>query len=204
MKKLALALAFTGLAGGALADTNVALNGAVTLSATAGWGDSAGWGGGVLAAPATVTDGVFLAVGTQWNTGSVFWSGAVGVDAITVTLNQKSLVSQLLIQADNDNNYLVEYLDSSNLWQTAATLSPHRSWGLDNGSATLGSPVLTTAFRISGAAGAGDAQFSVSEFQAIGNVVAVPEPATYGMLGAGLGLLALVARRQSRKGNAGC
>ncbi|WP_229258748.1 PEP-CTERM sorting domain-containing protein [Duganella flavida] len=204
MKKLAIALAFMGLAGGALADSNVALNGAVTLSATAGFGDSAGWGGAAFADPSTVTDGIYLPVGTQWNTGSVFWSGNYGVDTITVTLAQKSQVNELRIQADNDNNYLVEYLDSAHVWQSAATLSPNRSWGLDNGSSSLATPIVTTAFRISGASGAGDFQFSVSEFQAIGTVVAVPEPATYAMLGMGLGLLGVIARRKSRNGNAGC
>ncbi|RZT06136.1 PEP-CTERM protein-sorting domain-containing protein [Duganella sp. CF402] len=202
MKKLALVVALLGLAGGALADTNVALNGAVTLSATAGFGDSAGWGGADLAAASTVTDGVFLPINTQWNTGTVFWSGDYGVDTITVTLNHKSSVSSLALQGDNDNNYLIEYLDSANTWQTAAVISPNRSWGQDNGYATLGSPVVTTAFRISGAPGAGDFQFSVSEFQANGSVV--PEPATYAMLVAGLGLLGVAARRQSHKGNAGC
>lgn len=57
--------------------------------------------------------------------------------------------------------------------------------------------MVTTAFRISGAPGAGDYQFSVSEFQAIG--APVPEPATYAMLGAGLGLLGLAARRSARR-----
>lgn len=204
MKKLALVVALLGLAGGALADTNVALNGAVTLSETAGFGDSAGWGGADFAAASTVTDGIFLPIGTQWNTGTVFWSGNYGIDTITVTLNQKSSVTSLALQGDNDNNYLIEYLDSANAWQTAAVISPNRSWGQDNGYATLGSAVVTTAFRISGAPGAGDFQFSVSEFQAMGTVVAVPEPATYAMLGFGLGLLGLAARRQSRKDNACC
>lgn len=204
MKKLALVLALLGLTGGALADTNVALNGTVTLSATAGFGDSAGWTGAMFADPSTVTDGVFLPIGTQWNIGTVFWSGGHGVDTITVTLNQKSSVSAFTLQGDNDNNYLIEYLDSANVWQSAAVISPHRSWGQDNGSATLGSAVVTTAFRISGAPGAGDSQFSVSEFQAMGTVVAVPEPSTYAMLGAGLGLLGVAARRKSRQDNAGC
>ena len=146
-----------------------------------------------------MTDGVFLPIGTQWNTGTVFWSGDYGVDTITVTLNHKSSVSSFALQGDNDNNYRVEYLDSANVWQTAAIISPNRSWGQDNGYATLGSAMVTTAFRISGAPGAGDSQFSVSEFQAMGTVVAVPEPSTYAMLGAGLGLLGLVARRKSRR-----
>lgn len=196
MKRLAIALAFLGLAGSALADTNVALNGAVTLSATAGFGDSGGWGGSVFAAASTVTDGIYLPVGTQWNTGTVFWTGNYGVDTITVTLNQKSSVSHFGLQGDNDNNYLIEYLDGANVWQTATVVSPNRSWGQDNGVATLVSPIVTTAFRISGAPGAGDDHFSVSEFQAFGTVVAVPEPATYAMLGLGLGLLGLVARRR--------
>lgn len=202
MRKLVAALAFAGLAASAMAE-NVALNASVTLSNTAGFGDSSGWDGGLLADAATVTDGVFLPINTQWNVGTVFWTGNYGVDTITVTLAHQSLVNELVIQADNDNNYLVEYLNSANVWQAAAVLSPNRSWGQDNGSATLAAPVLTTAFRISGTGDAGDLRFSVSEFQAIGQVVAVPEPATYGMLGAGLALLGVVARRQSRRASIG-
>ncbi|RFP10073.1 MULTISPECIES: PEP-CTERM sorting domain-containing protein [unclassified Duganella] len=197
MKALAIALACMACAGSALAD-NVALNGAVTLTGS-GFGNSDGWLGGALAAPSTVTDGVYLPIGTQWNTGTVFWTGDVGADTVMITLNHTSVVSQLNLQADNDNNYLVQYRDTSNVWHDAAVIVPHRSWGQDNGSVVLGTPVTATAFMISGTTGAGDNHFSVSEFEAIGRVVAVPEPETYTMLGAGLAMLGWMARRKQRR-----
>lgn len=197
MKALAIALACMACAGSALAD-NVALNGAVTLNGS-GFGNSDGWASGALAAASTVTDGVYLPIGTQWNTGTVFWTGDVGADTIMVTLNQAAVVSQLKLQADNDNNYLVQYRDTANVWHDAAVIMPNRSWGQDNGSVVLGAPVTATAFMISGTTGAGDNHFSVSEFEAIGRVVPVPEPETYAMLGAGLALLGWVARRKQRR-----
>lgn len=201
MKNLAVALAFAGLSCGAMAD-NVALNGSVALSG-AGFGDSGGWSGGVLAAPSTLTDGSFLAAGTQWNIGTVYWRGDYGVDSIAIKLNlgpnQAALVNRFLIQADNDNNYFVEYRDLANVWHPATTLAPDRGWGISTGGEDLLTPILATAFRITGAPGSGDNLFSVSEFQAFGDVVAVPEPATYGMLGAGLALLGLISRRKSRR-----
>lgn len=196
MKALAIALACLACSGAAMADTNVALGGAVNLSGSGFWnGDS--WGPGVPASAASVTDGLYLPIGTQWNLGTVFWTGDYGADTITVTLNQAALVNQLAIQADNDNDYRIQYRDTANLWHDLAVLSPNRSWGQDNGSAVLGTPVVATAFMITGAAGAGDNHFAVSEFQAMGNVV--PEPATYAMMGAGLALVGLAARRRQRR-----
>lgn len=193
-KALAVALSCLTMAGSAFADTNVALNGAVSV-AGAGIGNSGGWGGGDLAAASSVTDGLFLATGTQWNTGTVFWTGAYGADSVTIDLLQAASVNSLYIQADNNDDYRVQYRDTANAWHDLATISPNRSWGMDFGGATLGAPVIANAFMIT--AVGGDGAFSVSEFQAFGS--AVPEPETYAMLGAGLGLVAFAARRKQRK-----
>lgn len=196
MKALAIALVCMACAGSAVADTNVALGGSVSLAGTGFW-DGGSWGAGAPASPSTVTDGLYLPIMTQWNMGTVFWSGDYGADTLTVTLNQAALVNQLNIQGDNDNDYRIQYRDTASVWHDLAVMSPNRSWGMDNGSTVLGAPVVATAFMISGAAGAGDNHFAVSEFQAMGNVV--PEPASYAMLGAGLAMLGLVARRKQRR-----
>ncbi|OFA00363.1 PEP-CTERM sorting domain-containing protein [Duganella sp. HH101] len=196
MKSLAIALACLACSGAAMADTNVALGGGVSLTGSGFW-DGGSWGPGAPADPSTVTDSVYLPIGTQWNLGTVFWSGDYGADSITITLNQAASVNQLAIQADNDNDYRIQYRDTANVWHDLAVMSPNRSWGQDNGSTILGAPVVATAFMISGAAGAGDNHFAVSEFQAMGNVV--PEPASYAMMGAGLALVGLAARRRQRR-----
>ncbi|OEZ56537.1 PEP-CTERM sorting domain-containing protein [Duganella sp. HH105] len=196
MKSLAIALACLACSGAAMADTNVALGGGVALTGSGFW-DGGAWGPGAPADPSTVTDGLYLPINTQWNLGTVFWSGDYGADSITITLNQAASVNQLAIQADNDNDYRIQYRDTANVWHDLAVMSPNRSWGQDNGSTILGAPVVATAFMISGAAGAGDNHFAVSEFQAMGNVV--PEPASYAMMGAGLALVGLAARRRQRR-----
>ena len=63
------------------------------------------------------------------------------------------------------------------------------------GYATLATPVLANAFRIQSVGG--DGFYSVSEFQAQG-VAAVPEPETYAMMLAGIGLLGFVVRRKKQ------
>lgn len=183
----------------AYADTNVALHGTVEING-GGFGTwSSTWGSGTLSSLATVTDGIFLPTGQQWNNNTVFWNGTSGGDInnfITISLASLSNVNQLKLQADNNDDYLIQFRNASHQWQDLATISPHRSWGMDLGGATLTTPIQTDAFRIRSVGG--DGYYSVSEFQAMGSVAAVPEPETYGMMLAGLGLLGCIARRKTK------
>ena len=177
----------------AWADSNVALGGAVDLAGT-GFADSGYWGNSNFAAPSSVTDGNFLPLNQQWNTGTVFWSGAYAADRVTITLPTPSVVTHIDLQADNNDDYSVVYQDVRGLWYELVTISPNRSYGMEMGSATF--PAVTaTAFAI--LAVGGDGYYSVSEFQAFGTPV--PEAGTLALMMMGLGGLALTARHRRRK-----
>jgi hypothetical protein len=198
MKKVGVAiLVACAVSAPALADTNVALNAPVTVSGT-GFGNwSATWGSGALGSLASVTDGAFLPNGQQWNVGTVFWNGTGGGDLnnfVFITMGATATVTSLTLQADNNDDYLIQFWNAANNWQDLVTISPSRSWNMTMGSATLAAPVTTSAFRIRSSGG--DGYYSVSEFQANGSIAAVPEPETYAMLLAGLGLLGSMARRK--------
>jgi hypothetical protein len=196
MSRQLLAVAALALcAGAAQAATNVALGSTVTLSGS-GFGDTGTWCCGApsaLAAASTVTDGLFLADGTQWNVNTVFWSGRIGSNEILITLPSLSAVTGIHLQADNNDDYGIRYLDNGGTWHDLAMISPDRSWGMTQGHASF-APVNALAFSITNANGDGFA--SVSEFQAIG--APVPEPQTYALLLAGLGTLGFLARRRSQ------
>jgi hypothetical protein len=178
---------------------NVA-GGAAVTNAGAGFGVSGGWCCGAPAALSTVTDGSTLAVGTQWNTGTVFWSGA-GTDtsdSLTITLAHAAAVTGLSMEADNNDAYAVRYLGLDSAWHDLATLHPNTDsgWGLGDGSASFGA-VTATAFQIMAS---GDGYYSVAEFQADGRfLTAVPEPTSGMLMLAGVAALASLARRRSAR-----
>lgn len=176
--------------GWAVAATNVAIGGTVSLTGS-GFNDSGYWSGANPAAPSTVVDDVFLPIGTQWNTGTVFWSGAFGADTVQIDLASTAKVTHIDLQADNNDDYGISYRDVGGVWHALTTISPHRSWGMDMGQSTFGE-ITATAFAIK--AVGGDGYYSVSEFQAIG--APVPEPETMALMLAGLGVVGLVARRK--------
>jgi len=179
----------------------------VSLAGT-GFGLSSGWGGATPITPSTVTDGLFLADGQQWNEGTVYWQGGAPdtTDTITIKLSGAASISSLELQGDNNDFYAVSYEDVGGTWHSLATFSPHTAldpatygsptvnWGLGTDSASFGA-ITATAFSIQ--ASGGDGSYAVSEFQANGAFLpAVPEPTSGLLMLAGLGALVSLARRR--------
>lgn len=202
MKALTLAarsLLLIGLsAGAAYAENNVALNAQVELWG-GDFGDVGAWGGGPAADASTLTDGQFLPENQQWNVDTVFWSGQRGADLLKIFLPAPALVTQLVLQADNNDSYLIRYRGTDNAWHDLSTVYSSGAWGMHATSVTLDAPVEATAFSIQG--DGGDGHYAVSEFQVFDAPVdlplpapqPVPEPASWAMLAAGL--LPLFRRR---------
>ncbi len=190
------------------ADDNVAYLADVTTYG-AGIGDSAGamWGGG-MARLDSVTDGAFNPTGQQWNFDSVYWSGTES--GVIVTLAHAAMVDRLVLEADNNDDYRIEFLDREHVWQSLTTVDIDQNPpGQNMYDGPLAAPVVAWGFRISAR---GDNHYSIAEFQAFGAwavddgpvvlpvtpvvPLPVPEPASYLMLTAGLALLALAGRRK--------
>ena len=182
----------------ALADTNVALGGAVSLNGVFGvLGPSglANWGSGSLAPASSLTDGVFLPEQTQWNLGSVFWDASVAGAAnntIDINLGGTYAVSGLTVQADDNDSYQVQYWSGSS-WQDLWNVPAVSSWGLVTRTSGSFAPVTTDALRVY--ASSGDGYYAISEVQAFGS--AVPEPETYALLA--LGAVAVMVRRRRQR-----
>jgi hypothetical protein len=200
MKKAIIALAATAAALGAMgvahADTNVALGATVLLNGS-DFGQDPGWGNGVLAAGSTITDGISFELGHQWNQGTVYWHDTQATDNILIALSHTSVINSIFLQADNNDQYKIEYHGADHLWHDLTTVGPVNppiNWGLGNVNYTLGASVTADGFRITGVNG--DNLYAVSEFQA--NAAPVPEPQSWAMLAAGFGLLGMMARRRKQ------
>lgn len=156
------------------ADTNVALGKTVTLSGTF---DPAPPNG----PPSSVTDGLFLPEGTQFQTGTISWAGTSSI--VSIDLGSTFTLTGFQVQADNNDTYSLQYLDSSNTYQDAYLVPT-----LFNGGGVSTRPVFTLATPISAQnlrffATSGDNLYSVSEIQAFGNTpAAVPEPGSIALL----------------------
>lgn len=180
-------------------EMNIAQGKAVSLNGTF-------FSGGTGVDASTLVDDVFLARGTQWQTGTVWWVGATGPQSITIDLNGIFKISSFVVQADDNDAYRLLYLDGSdNTWKTAWDVPNFDAlgWGMqtrpnpeDNLERfTLANPITTSALKFM--AVSGDNLYSVSEIQAFG--AAVPSPsALVALTGMGVvGLIAIARRRRN-------
>ena len=196
---LTLALALASNTAALAAPVNVALGKAVTVTGAVGNSTFGAWPDPAPAALSTIVDGNFLGEGTHWQFDTVWWnenpgpngapSPALG-NVIEIDLGGVFSITSLSIQADNNEIYDIAYRDESGVWTALASAGAVGGAGMRTRSAPAA--VVATAFRID--ARDGDAYYSVSEFQAIGE--AIPEPATTLLLAlGGLGLVAAGRRR---------
>jgi hypothetical protein len=180
--------------------TNVALNGTVTLNGGSFF--TGGWGGGLVANPATIVDGIFFTRGTQWDQGPVWWDSNDGAARwITIDLGNTFNIESLVVQADDNDAYELYYWDLwTSTWQKAWDVPNYdivpdpSNWGMqtrpnpadDTQRYMLASPIVTNALKFQGNMGnSGDLLFSVSEIQAYGRVIPAPGAVLLGSIGVG-------------------
>lgn len=149
-----------------------------------GRGVSVAAGSASGASPSTLTDGVFRPAGTQWQNGTVWWSGASTV--LQVDLDGPVELRGAIVQADNNDTYRLWYRDLvtgtySELWTVAAVGGAGMRTRPDPADNTeihfFAAPVITDTIRI--AAIGGDGAYSLSEVQAWG---VVPAPGAAALL----------------------
>jgi hypothetical protein len=166
----------------------------VTLDGTFFTGNGP-WSLGTNAAPNDIVNGVYQPIGQQWNFNSVWWNGTENpLNNIVVNLPSSYLITDLKIQADDNDWYKVEYLGLDLAWHLAWNVSPPFAWGLQTSSTIVGTPFVTDTFRLTAAPG--DGYYAISQFEASGRKVgSVPEGgATVVLFGAIMGLLASARR----------
>lgn len=149
-------------------------------------------------APASVTsvfDGVFLPETTTWTDGTFWWdewayeSAPYNKVTIEVQLAGVFNLDRFVVQADNNEDYHVEFWDGAG-WSNAFTASAIAGFGMMTRDSGLLGTIQTDRLRVH--ATGGDLYYSLSEVQAYG----VPLPGTLALVSlAGLGLWATGRRR---------
>ena len=199
---------------GAMPLTNVAQNQEVILDGLF-FNDVGSWSGSYPDNPTTiadqqahadtVTDGVFLPDDSQWNDGTLWWDShnVNEPQHVIIDLDDIFTIEGFVVQADDNDAYLLEYWDPGSGWVTAWDVPNFDAygWGMqtrpnDQNNAEiymLPTSIETNQLRFSGVDG--DQYYSVSEIQAWG-YASVPEPSSLVLLGAGMLGLAMAGRRK--------
>jgi hypothetical protein len=155
------------------------------------------WPPGPVAPLSSIVDGTFLPENTSWQDGTVWWDErhpASADNIIEIDLLGLYNITQLTLQADNNDYYGISMRDRFDSWIFLGYFQPIiPGFGMMTRTAFL--PLEASGFRIDAAGG--DAFYAVSEFQAIGEPV--PEPATLLLFGSGLSALAARRKLKNRR-----
>ncbi|HEY3754952.1 MAG TPA: hypothetical protein VGL42_02270 [Opitutaceae bacterium] len=181
--------------GVAHAGTNVTANSTVTLNGTFGTG-------GTELAPQDLVNGVFQPEMTEWQTNSVSWYGDQGpTNNVVLDLNGTYSITAFTVQADDNDQYELDYLAPGSSTWTLATLVPViNSFGLVTRDISLTTPITATQLKFF-QNGQGDNDYAVSQIDASGSLVSAPEAtSTLGLFALGFALLGAASyatRRQA-------
>ena len=198
MKKLMITLVASFVFMAAARADNATAGANVTLNGTF-FTDPGPWSLGTNALPNDLVNGVYQPDGQQWTFNSVWWNGLSNpANSIVIALTGSFLITDLKIQADNNDWYHVEYYGADAAWHTAWDVLAPNGGGVATSSAIVG-PFATDKFRLT-ATTAGDFYYSITQFEATGqklgkSVPGVPEGGlTVALWGAALGLLGIARR----------
>jgi hypothetical protein len=152
-----------------------------------------GWGNGMTVDAGTIVNGLFFPRNTQWDQGTVWWDSRDGIErSIVIELDGIYRIDSFVVQADDNDAYLLSYRDASTgAWQTAWKVPNYdvvpssSNWGMqtrpdpcnDAARYVLPKPIVTDALRFAGDMNDSDRLFSVSEIQAFGVRVPASVPA---------------------------
>jgi hypothetical protein len=169
----------------AKAATNVALGKPLVLNGDYGVlvNNCCGWDPSDPVAPATsLVDGTFLPVSHIWQDDSVWWDATnlgSANNSIEIDLMLDHFIDGFIVQADDNDAYRIEYLDTMNSWISAWEIPVVGGFGMqtrpntaDNAEVfALPTPIQTDRLRFT--AVSGDGFYGVSEIQAFGVAVAL-------------------------------
>jgi len=144
-------------------------------------------------APATsLVDGEFLPADHIWQDDTVWWdvthSGSTN-NSIEIDLMMDHFIEGFVVQANDEAELFIEYLDEANDWvsawfvrntaETAHGMQTRPNWSDTTEVFTLPTPIQTDRLRVVMPINIVSSFYSVSEIQAFGHVV--PEPSAFSM-----------------------
>ena len=113
---------------------------------------------GFVGSPQSVVDGIFAPEGASWTSHGV---QASGDNEILVELEEAARVQVLVLQADHNDRYALEYTDPEGRWRELAVADKLPGKGLVTRRIDLPGPVTTSKVRLRGLAG--DGLYGVAE-----------------------------------------
>jgi hypothetical protein len=149
--------------------------------------------GGNVTGVSFAYDGAFPGAGQYWKTQTAYWYGTD--KSILFEFDKTYSVNSFDISLDNNDSYSVQFSMDGSLWGSTVSI------GSGEGSVTGGmdrfqrsvTPTMANFARVF--ATRGDNMYSVGELKI---TAAVPEPETYAMFLAGIGLMGAIARRKKQ------